>query len=64
MTIYMDVSIEIKNNFSYLCLFFNISDYESNIEIGTSKKRTRGPTQCLPIHGRSRSSRSYLGHYG
>jgi len=28
-----------------------------NVKIGTKKKRTRGPTQCLAIHGRSMQDR-------
>jgi len=26
--------------------------YKFNVKIGTIKKKTRGPTQCLKIHGR------------
>ena len=43
--------------FSYLCLLFNILFNKFNVKIGTIKKKTRGPTQCLTIHGRSTQER-------
>ena len=43
--------------FSYICLLFNILFNKFNVKIGTSKKKTQGPTQCLAIHGRSTQER-------
>ena len=41
----------------HIYVFFLIFQFEFNVKIGTSKKRTRGPTQCLAIHGRSTQER-------
>ena len=37
--------------FSYLSSFYILFN-KFNVKIGTSKKKMRGPIQCLAIHGR------------
>jgi len=41
--------------FFYFIYFFNLAKF--NVKIGTSNKRTRGPTTCLQIHVRNTEDR-------
>jgi len=39
----------------YFIYFFNLTKF--NVKIGSSNKRTRGPTRCLQIHARNTEDR-------